>query len=114
MHTVKGCGPNPFNLLTLSNRTSENSNLNLKYCVALFNVIRKSYTKNEENTFFHYLFIIFFCNSNLILKFCAVLSIVIEKCYARNEEHLSMNFRFVQVFPTKDPETCGTHTSHQV
>ena len=37
--------------LTLSNRYSENSNFNLKFCVVLCNAILKSYAKNEENLF---------------------------------------------------------------
>ena len=41
-------GPNEKRTsLTLSNRYSENSNLNLKFCVALCNAILKSYAKNE-------------------------------------------------------------------
>ena len=47
--------------LTLSSRYSdENSNLNLKFGVALCNVIWKSYAKNYENLLKIFLFIFFF------------------------------------------------------
>ena len=40
--------------LTLSNRYSENSSLNLKFCVGFCNVNWNSYDKNEENLIFHF------------------------------------------------------------
>ena len=46
--------------LTLLSRYSENSNLSLKFCVALCNAIWKSYAKNEENLIFSFLFTIIF------------------------------------------------------
>ena len=56
--------------VTLSNRFFENSNLNLKFCVALCNAVWKSYAKNEENLYFHFLCVIIFSNSTFNFKFC--------------------------------------------
>ena len=91
-------------VLTQSNRCSENSNLNLKVCVALCNAFWKSYAKSEENLFFHCFFYCnFSSNSNFTLKFCLVLSKAIEKFQAKNEENLSMKFRCMHTFLAYSP-----------
>ena len=47
--------------LTFSNRYSENSNSNVKFCFLLCNALWKSYVKNEENLFLiFFLFIVIF------------------------------------------------------
>ena len=88
--------------LTLSNQYSENSSLNLKFCVALCNATWKSNTKNAENPFFFFLFIIFSSNSRFKLKFCVGLSFAIAKSYVWNEEIFIMKFWFMKIFPTKE------------
>ena len=83
------------------NRYSENSNLNIEFCVALSNV--RSYAKKIEVLFFHFYFLFFFSDSIFNLKFCVGLFNAIEKSYAENEENLTLKFRCMENFPTKEP-----------
>ena len=68
----------PVVSVNLFKRYSENSNLNLKFCVVICNAILKSYAQNKENTFFTFYFIFFFLNLTLTWNFVRHFAILLR------------------------------------
>ena len=100
--------------LTLSNRYSKYSNLNLKFCVALWNAIWKSYTKNEENLFFDFLFIIiFFLFRILTWNFVWGFAMLLINLMQKMKKIYPWNSDLCKLFLQKYHKTCGTHRSQQ-
>ena len=88
----------------VTNRFSENSNLNLKFCLSLCNAIWKSCAKSEENLFFHFLFVITFLLIRVLhWKFVWCFATMLRSLAQKNEETPPMKYQVKQIFLTYVP-----------
>ena len=98
-------------LLTLSNRYSENSNLKMEFCAVLCNAILKSYTKNEENLFSHFLLIIIFPLIRIYLEIsCGTLQCHFKVSWKKSTKSIHEIPIYANRFYRRAPKL-GTHRS---
>ena len=98
------CSPCWWTPWKLSNRYSENANLNSKFSVALCIAIWKSYAKNKENQFFNFLFITIFLLIRIsTCKFVWCFAMLLKSFMQKMKKNLSMKFKVMQTFLTNAP-----------
>ena len=97
-----------------SKRYSENSNLNLKFYMALCNASWNSYAKNEKNLFYHFLFIII--SLKILIspwRFVLWFAVLMKGLMQKNRKIYSCYSNLCKLYLHELPETCGTHRSQE-